>query len=70
MLGVIGQVLPEAVGILLSPFPIIGLILILFTKQAAHQQPDVYDRVAAGTDCGCIYCAGAGERGKNYGGRR
>lgn len=34
MLGVIGQVLPEAVGIALSPFPIIGLILILFTKQA------------------------------------
>lgn len=34
MLSVIGQVLPEAVGIALSPFPIIGLILILFTKQA------------------------------------
>lgn len=34
MPGVIGQVLPEAVGIALSPFPIIGLILILFTKQA------------------------------------
>lgn len=34
MLGVIGQILPEAIGIALSPFPIIGLILILFTKQA------------------------------------
>jgi threonine/homoserine/homoserine lactone efflux protein len=34
MFGVIGQILPEAIGIALSPFPIIGLILILFTKQA------------------------------------
>ncbi|MCS6847596.1 MAG: GAP family protein [Anaerolineae bacterium] len=34
MLGVIGQILPEAVGIALSPLPIIGLILILFTQQA------------------------------------
>lgn len=34
MAGVVGQVLPEAIGIALSPFPIIGLILILFTKQA------------------------------------
>jgi threonine/homoserine/homoserine lactone efflux protein len=34
MVGVIGEILPEAVGILLSPFPIIGLILILFTKNA------------------------------------
>jgi len=34
MLSVIGQILPEAIGIALSPFPIIGLILILFTKQA------------------------------------
>lgn len=30
----IGQSLPAAIGIALSPFPIIGLILILFTKQA------------------------------------
>jgi len=34
MLSVLGQVLPEAVGIAISPIPIIGLILILFTKQA------------------------------------
>jgi threonine/homoserine/homoserine lactone efflux protein len=34
MAGVIGQILPEAIGIALSPFPIIGLILILFTKNA------------------------------------
>lgn len=34
MLSVIGQVLPEAVGIAISPVPIIGLILILFTKEA------------------------------------
>lgn len=34
MASVIGQILPEAIGIALSPFPIIGLILILFTKQA------------------------------------
>jgi hypothetical protein len=32
--SVIGQVLPFAIAIALSPFPIIGLILILFTKQA------------------------------------
>ncbi len=34
MLPVIGQVLPEAVGIALSPFPIIGLILMLLSKNA------------------------------------
>lgn len=34
MLPVLGQVLPEAVGIALSPFPIIGLILMLLSKNA------------------------------------
>jgi threonine/homoserine/homoserine lactone efflux protein len=34
MLHVIGQVLPAAVGIALSPFPIIGLILMLLSKNA------------------------------------
>lgn len=34
MVPVIGQVLPEAVGIALSPVPIIGLILMLLSKNA------------------------------------
>ena len=34
MLSVFGQVLPEAVGIALSPIPIIGLILMLLSKNA------------------------------------
>ncbi|MCU0502401.1 MAG: GAP family protein [Anaerolineae bacterium] len=34
MLAIIGQVLPEAVGIALSPIPIIGLILMLLSKNA------------------------------------
>lgn len=34
MLPTIGQVLPEAIGIALSPFPIIGLILMLLSKNA------------------------------------
>ena len=34
MLSVIGQVLPEAIGIALSPIPIIGLILMLLSKNA------------------------------------
>jgi hypothetical protein len=34
MLAVLGQVLPEAVGIALSPIPIIGLILMLLSKNA------------------------------------
>ena len=34
MLTVLGQVLPEAIGIALSPFPIIGLILMLLSKNA------------------------------------
>jgi len=34
MLSVLGQVLPEAIGIALSPFPIIGLILMLLSKNA------------------------------------
>lgn len=34
MLPVLGQVLPEAVGIALSPIPIIGLILMLLSKNA------------------------------------
>lgn len=34
MLSIIGQVLPEAVGIALSPIPIIGLILMLLSKNA------------------------------------
>ncbi len=34
MIPVIGQILPEAVGIMLSPFPIIGLILMLLSKNA------------------------------------
>lgn len=34
MLPVLGQVLPEAIGIALSPFPIIGLILMLLSKNA------------------------------------
>ncbi|MBC8163488.1 MAG: GAP family protein [Roseiflexaceae bacterium] len=34
MFSVIGQVLPEAVVIAFSPFPIVGIILILFTKEA------------------------------------
>lgn len=34
MLPVIGQVLPEAVGIALSPIPVIGLILMLLSKNA------------------------------------
>jgi threonine/homoserine/homoserine lactone efflux protein len=34
MLPILGQVLPEAVGIALSPIPIIGLILMLLSKNA------------------------------------
>jgi threonine/homoserine/homoserine lactone efflux protein len=34
MLSILGQVLPEAVGIALSPIPIIGLILMLLSKNA------------------------------------
>lgn len=34
MLPILGQVLPEAIGIALSPFPIIGLILMLLSKKA------------------------------------
>ena len=34
MLSVIGQALPEALVIGLSPFPVAGLIMILFTKDA------------------------------------
>jgi threonine/homoserine/homoserine lactone efflux protein len=34
MLNAIGQVVPEAAMIALSPFPIVGLIMILFTKEA------------------------------------
>ncbi len=34
MIGVLGDILPEAIGIALSPIPIVGLILMLFSKQA------------------------------------
>jgi threonine/homoserine/homoserine lactone efflux protein len=34
MLSVIGQVLPEAAVIAFSPFPIVGMIMLLFTKEA------------------------------------
>lgn len=39
MASVLGSILPEAIGIALSPIPIIGLILMLFSKQARTNGP-------------------------------
>ena len=65
MLSVLGQVLPEAIGIALSPFPIIGLILMLLSKNARKNSLMFMLGWLAGLTIVANRCAGARERGKN-----
>ena len=39
MLDVIGEILPSAVGVAISPVPIISVILMLFTAKAKTNGP-------------------------------